>query len=526
MTHIKSEKGQALIIITFAIIGLIGLTGLAVDGSIAYANQRKAQAAADSAAYAAALATIRGDPVDTAVNNILSANGIQVTELIRKSPPGPNCRGVTESFTNGNEYVQVIIKSKSKTSFGSIVGIKEVNNCAEAITHVIPGTPGVSAGSFGGAGVVSLALTGTNYNMSGSGKIIATNGGVFANSSSQPSVIMSGDPRICLQTGYSIGVVPSSGGTNICTWCSGGCPTGTLNTLPPVTNGVSQYTQANIDAFLATVPDPYAEGSVPTCSGNGAITGSACWSTSCAPQVVTPGNYPSGLTLDGGKYFTIQSGTYCFNGTGGFVSTGGAHFSHDPATTDVVFVGSGSNGVDMQGGTDAWRLRSLKIYTVNGNWHVGGGVNLYADQIRFISSGSGNNVIDGNSFIKNLAGTGQVPDAFMYFKTGKPSWDAGANIAMHAPSSGPFKGLLVDMPWSNTNALTFSGGTGYSLTGTYLAPHSVITITGGNASTVVNSQIIGYQFIIDGGAALNINYGAADNFSPLSPTNPKIQLVK
>jgi Flp pilus assembly protein TadG len=56
----KTERGQALILITFALIGLIALTGLTVDGGMAYSDRRSAQNAADSAAFAAALAYSRG----------------------------------------------------------------------------------------------------------------------------------------------------------------------------------------------------------------------------------------------------------------------------------------------------------------------------------------------------------------------------------------------------------------------------------------------------------------------------------
>ena len=54
----KGQRGQALIIIAFAIIGLIGMTGLAVDGGMAFSDRRHAQNAADTAAVAGALAKI------------------------------------------------------------------------------------------------------------------------------------------------------------------------------------------------------------------------------------------------------------------------------------------------------------------------------------------------------------------------------------------------------------------------------------------------------------------------------------
>ena len=59
------ERGQALVIITFAIIGLVGITGLAIDGGIAFSDRRHAQNAADTAALAGALAKINAQKTMT-----------------------------------------------------------------------------------------------------------------------------------------------------------------------------------------------------------------------------------------------------------------------------------------------------------------------------------------------------------------------------------------------------------------------------------------------------------------------------
>src|SRR5687768_7163301 len=54
-----SEKGQALILITLAAIGLFGFAALAIDGSMAFSNKRHAQNAADTSALAGALSYAR-----------------------------------------------------------------------------------------------------------------------------------------------------------------------------------------------------------------------------------------------------------------------------------------------------------------------------------------------------------------------------------------------------------------------------------------------------------------------------------
>jgi uncharacterized membrane protein len=56
MKRKSQEKGQALILVALAAIGLVGFAALAIDGSMKFSDQRHAQNAADSAALAAALA--------------------------------------------------------------------------------------------------------------------------------------------------------------------------------------------------------------------------------------------------------------------------------------------------------------------------------------------------------------------------------------------------------------------------------------------------------------------------------------
>ena len=58
----SQERGQALILIAFAAIGLFAFTALAIDGSRVFSDRRHAQNAADTAALAAALAKSEPTP--------------------------------------------------------------------------------------------------------------------------------------------------------------------------------------------------------------------------------------------------------------------------------------------------------------------------------------------------------------------------------------------------------------------------------------------------------------------------------
>ncbi len=118
MIHKKSEKGQAIILIVFALIGLIGITGLTVDGGLAYSERRRAQNAADSAAFAAALANSKDENIEAAAQNIAAVNGFNddgiqnevvityVTSPADTCPDeSPNNKDITVEITSHAEHL-------------------------------------------------------------------------------------------------------------------------------------------------------------------------------------------------------------------------------------------------------------------------------------------------------------------------------------------------------------------------------------------------------------------------------------
>jgi Flp pilus assembly protein TadG len=134
-----SEHGQALILIVFGIIGLIGITALAVDGGRAFVDRRQAQNAADSAALAGGLARINGTNWVQAARNAAAANGYdnrgssQVAVIACDSAKA-DC-GV---YTGNMEYIKVAITSTIQTSFAKVIGQNEITNRVETIVHTKP----------------------------------------------------------------------------------------------------------------------------------------------------------------------------------------------------------------------------------------------------------------------------------------------------------------------------------------------------------------------------------------------------
>src|SRR5687768_8620560 len=87
MKNNSSEKGQVLILITLAAVGLFGFAALAIDGGMVFSDRRHSQNSSDTAAFAAALARVRADPdwkevgLDRAASNDYVNDGTTEVEV-------------------------------------------------------------------------------------------------------------------------------------------------------------------------------------------------------------------------------------------------------------------------------------------------------------------------------------------------------------------------------------------------------------------------------------------------------------
>jgi Flp pilus assembly protein TadG len=523
MKKVKNlERGQALVLIVVAVIALVGITALAVDGSMAYNDRRQAQNASDSAALAVALKIANGMPCNSSNIAALQTAGRSAASAVGYDDAATSVDVTVECLPGNTTDAKVTINTTINTYFAKVVGVNQVTN---KVTSTARGASSGSSPIFDGYGIAALAPDGIDYDMAGSFALYVKNSNLFvnssANTSSVPSLLLDGNPRIYLDPGFVVNTVATGTyATKMCSWCT---------PLPTVVTGASPYSQADIDAELGKVP---GRPDAPTCPVGtaGAIVKTGHAGSIADPYVITAGDYPTGLNTEGSGWYTMQSGTYCFTGTAGFQgdNVSGVYSPN----SDVKIVTTGSLNVRMEGSTDFW-LKSLEVYTENGLYYLGGGANLFTDKFRYISSGTGIMQVASDAYICKVsagfapgtsttpctASDSSVPDAFMYFTGGKPVWDAGAKLYLHTPPEGdPFSGLLVYLPWSNTSAIEMVGGTSYALTGTFLAPHSTIHIGAGNATDTIRSQFIGYRFDLDGGAALRITYNASDNFRTGSPS--------
>jgi Flp pilus assembly protein TadG len=203
MPHKSSERGQALVLIVLGIIALLALTGLAVDGGNAYYDRRKAQNAADSAAFAGALAQARGKSIESLVLDRAASNGYDnngtsntVSVSTAASPSGACLNGVA------GLDVTVSITSIVNTYFSPIIGIHTLTNHVSATARACGSlVQPIAAGNA----IVAMAASGKGFSTLGTPALNLSGGGIFSNSPDDPSAYCNGAASIRAPSVTSVG---------------------------------------------------------------------------------------------------------------------------------------------------------------------------------------------------------------------------------------------------------------------------------------------------------------------------------
>lgn len=202
----SSEKGQALILITFAIIALVGFTALAVDGGRAFEEKRHAQNAADTAALAAALAYQQGGNISTTAQERAASNGYDdngatndVTVTVTNIAAGS---GLCPGDADGKE-ITVDIATTINNTFARVLGRNSTTSVVTATTRTCSF---IVTEPFGGAAIAGLSPSTTSCaydsGQSNSAHWTLKGGGIFSNgcahSKNGDSVTL--DPGECVAT--------------------------------------------------------------------------------------------------------------------------------------------------------------------------------------------------------------------------------------------------------------------------------------------------------------------------------------
>ncbi len=203
----KHERGQAMIIIVFSLIGLLGVSALAIDGSNAFVDRSRAQNAASATALTAAVSRIEGDNWRSAALATAAANGYDnngSTNTVELNTPP-----TSDPYTGNPEFIEVIITSYVDTYFGPVIGIPQIVNRVTAISQ---SKPAVLGPMFDGYALVSLAPHSRcdrdiSFWIHGEATISLEGGGLFINSDNADCAFIqfgSGSIRIMDESPFTV----------------------------------------------------------------------------------------------------------------------------------------------------------------------------------------------------------------------------------------------------------------------------------------------------------------------------------
>jgi len=300
--HKSGQRGQALILVVFGMVALIGVTAVAIDGGSAYSDRRHAQNAADTSVLAAGLAKIRNpiacwNPGSTTLCTLARDAGLTRAEENGYDNDDPNkvvnvyeCTDAAASCVlpageNAKDYVQVTITSVVPTYFARVVGRSDITNYVQAVARAVPPSP---IPWYNGNALVAT-MPGCHppaphdaFTLSGSSVSLVTGaGGVFVNSNCSNAFTSNGGTTMNAVAGICVvgGVVDNGGMMN-----------------PPP----DDYCQPQIDDDLYTLPSVGCE------------TDGQYYDLGGGSYVVTPGNFDDPFpNVSPAGTLKLQKGIYC-----------------------------------------------------------------------------------------------------------------------------------------------------------------------------------------------------------------------
>lgn len=463
-----NERGQALILIVFAAIALFGFAALAIDGSRVFSDRRHAQNAADTAVLAAALAEVRGgDYVNAAVKRAES-NGFTSTnstiEVLRCNDPNLTvpCEGLPAD-ADESQYIQVVIRTSTPTTFARILGRTEVGSVVSAIARAVGGTSP--------SGTPSAAVSAFNLHAphavhgNGNFSLNIMRSGIFNNSDAtsgcpaQPqenALWFHGSGTYAADDGYSV----------VGTHCA--------ESSVDVTGDFKPATQ---------VPTPLLDIPVPTIS---CPPGNVSKEWAGTHWRIPPGEHYADEVPGGTVVFL--AGDHCF--PQGYRMTGNSNISVEANSQFLI-----------SGGT--FDMSANGSFTCNGLLvHINGGLGMHFN-------GNGIFRCDGITF---------------YASTGDVRWNGTVENDFTAPVGGTYHGLLLYLPNGNTNQITVSGNASSQFTGSIIAISSPILLQGNNATLALSTKIMADTVEFSGNGNFVIDYDPSKQFALGEPT--MIQLTK
>jgi hypothetical protein len=418
------ENGQVIILLVAGIISLLGFTALAIDGARLYSERRHAQGTADTAVLT--MLTYVGQYTATELRNSTIWNAVdddaEQAALERIYDNGYDDYAVYNSFTSNDRLrmdviqttgpyfdtytAKVFLISEVDPVFAQLITDEEllVNVESEAVLKLYTNL------GFGQA-LYSLSDDACNaIDFSGTSDIQILGSGIYANSSCDPAVNVTGTTGVTIDDDVTTpGGYDNDGG-------------GVLTTGGTINTGADPH---------PTIPVPEPDCSVLS-AGNVVVDNSGA----VTKVIYYPGVYNSKIVINSGFNEQIfLPGLYCLNA--GMSVGNGNVTAHDVTfyvPTDNVSIG-GSPGTapefsfiapragQADDGTNSWD--GMLFYVADGKLDITGGENTYLEGTIYAPSdqfnptckltGNGNTVGYNLQFVCDTIGLGGTSETLIEY---------------------------------------------------------------------------------------------------------------
>jgi hypothetical protein len=239
-------------------------------------------------------------------------------------------------------------------------------------------------------------------------------------------------------------------------------------------------------------------------------------------DIVVNSDSSQALSLSGGGRITTD-GEFGING--GFSATAGAltpvPTHHDPvadplAHLPVPTVGGPSAGkVSISGSSNITLtpgIYSEIVSSSSGQITLQPGIYVITRQIKLSKSPSAGNVSLYAHGVMIYFACSSYPAPCAPGESGANiSQSGGASVSWTPPTSGPFKGVSLFADRNNTSAITLTGSSGTSFSGSIYAKSGTLSMTGpSGVATDMDSLLVVGAFKKTGDSAINVSYDAAN----------------
>ena len=302
----RSEKGQALVLLTLGIVTLLGFAALAMDGGRVYAQERTIQGVADSSSMTGALYIAQNlDMMTSSIKDEAQAAALQ--HAVNEGDSGEWVTTVSITEDDYYYYIETLISGDVELTLGKIIMNDDIGVAARSIARV----PKTHSFALGQAFYALSEDACPAINHSGNLDVIVDGSGIYSNSTCSSSININ---SAAANETFS-GNITAAGGIDI------------HHNAGVSASGVT----ANASQNSFNYPDE------PDCSGLSSK------SVSHSDSVISPGIYSSGIHLSGNRSLELEPGLYCLDGdlqidNGTFVGEG------------VTFFMRGSSDVHINGG--------------------------------------------------------------------------------------------------------------------------------------------------------------------------------